>query len=403
MDPDPAEMSPDAGMEEEPQPLDHSCSLATGRASILAVLHNADGSINSTAMTDASGKASWDECPANALISYASLDQNTGWHGATVASVQPGDHFEVILEDSDVVTNVMVSIPIDNADVSYIRAEAGGACDIASTEGATANVALGSDCVRGSGALPVLAHGKIGSVPVFSYGSAAAMVQGGETIVNNMTPWMTGPQVNLSASNIPGSAVAFYSSAVLDSRAYGGTAALEAVVGGAATATLTIAPTGFTTTRRVAATTMNSTERGIARETTSFESSFDMNTLLPEIEGFSADDSDPARPRMGIAGNLSAADVGLILLQWTSNDVPVQWRLVYSASTTNVFSFPEMPAEFTGGAPAGVESLRVAVFDVTGSTYADILTRGYHFHEYNHDCPELPAGSECLFVSYQPK
>lgn len=399
--PDAGEMSPDAGMDAEQQPLDHSCSLETGRASILAVLHNADGSIKSTAMTDASGKASWDECPADALISYASQDQNMGWHGATIASVQPGDHFEVMLEDSDIKTHVLVSIPSDGADVSYIRAQAGGGCYIASTEGATADVKLSSDCMRGAGAVPVLATGKIGSVPVYSYGSAAAMVEGGETIVNNMSTWMTGPQVSLSASNIPGSGVAFYATASLGSRAYGGTATPKTAVGGSASAVMPIAPSGFTTTRRVSVATSTSSARGFARETSAFEVSFDMNNLLPELEGISVDDSNPARPKIGVVGSPSAADVGLIFLDWTSNDVPVQWRLMYRASTANVFSFPELPAQFTGGAPVSLDALRLVAFDVTGSTYADVLTRGYHFYEHNHDCPALPAGLECSFTSYQ--
>lgn len=402
MDPDPSDMSPDAGMLPDPTPVDHSCSLDTGRASILAVLHNPDGSIKSTKMTDADGQVSWDDCPANALVSYAALDQNGGWHGATVSSVQPGDHFEVILEASDVKSNVLVSIPIDNADVTYIRAQVGGACYLASSEGATADVKLRTDCLRGSGAVPVLASGKIGSVPVFSYGSAAAMVEGGQTIVNNMTPWMTGPQMNLSASNIPGAGVSFYASAVVDSRIYGGTAALQNAVAGSASAALALAPSGFATTRRVSVSSTTGSERGIARETSELESSFDMSNVLPEITGITTDDTDPTRPAISVGGDLSAADVGIVFLEWTTNNVPVEWRLLYRASSTSTIAFPEMPAEFTGGAPASVDYVHASVLDVTGSSYADILTRGYHFYEYNHGCPELPAGSECLFVNYTP-
>jgi hypothetical protein len=60
----------------------------------------------------------------------------------------------------------------------------------------------------------------------------------------------------------------------------------------------------------------------------------------------------------------------------------------------------ELPAQLTSGAPANVGAERDRR-GRHGSTYADILTRGYHFYEYGHDCPELPAGSECLFANYQ--
>lgn len=404
MAPDATEMPPDAGMGEGgdggPQ-VDRSCSIATGRASILAVLHDATGAVQGKKLTDASGKASWDECPADAQISYASLSEVTGWHGATIASVQPGDHFEVVLESGDVVSEVMVGIPTDGADISYIRAHLGGACYQASTEGATANVKLRRDCLRGAGAVPVLASGKIGAVSVYSHGSAAAMVQGGQTIVDNMSTWMTGPQVNLTATNIPGSGVAFYANPIRDARAYGGIAAPKTAMNGSASAALSVAPSSFSTIRRVSVATSSSAQQGIARETSAYEASFDLSTVLFPVAGIIIDDSDAARPELAVTGYLADADVGLLSLEWTANQVPVQWRLLYPAELTSAVVFPELPGELAVGAPTQLEALDVTVFDVTGSSYADVLTRGYHFNEYNHDCPVLPAGSECRFSTYQ--
>jgi hypothetical protein len=378
----------------------NACSIQTGLAGVTAVLHNADGTVSARQMTDASGAASFESCSEDSLISFAVLDPDDGWRGATIAGVQPGDDVEVMLDDLDITTMAQIDIPVDNSDISFIRAWAGGTCSKNSSEGATASLPISTDCLGDDETtLSVLATGRIDQVKVFSYSTGSSIVAAGDTVVSDMSGWMTGPQVNLSASNVSDAQIFFDIQPVKNGRSFGGLSQLTNVVGDTATQALSAPPTGFTTERRLAVSTSGLAKRGIMRQTTGFAESFDMAVLLPEVTTISVDNTDAARPVYTIGGALTSADLGLIYSSWTNNATDVSWRLFYPAGETNTIKFPVLPAELAGATPDAAEAPAVYVIDITNSDYAGILANGYRVAELQHGCADIPAGGECWFSS----
>lgn len=401
---EPVDTAPDASVTPDGSAASDSgvdataCSIRTGLGSIIAVLHAPDGSVMSTTQTDASGVATWSGCPNDALISYAKLTVD-GWRGVTVAGINPGDHIEVMREPSDPVTTGKVDIPTDGADVGLIRAWAGSTCAANTSEGATASIQVSRACAGDETTLPVLASGKIGGVTVFSHSTDAAILPGGDTMVTNMTGWMTGPQIALTANNAGDMQVYFDLQPTRDGRPYGGLSQLSNPAYGVASESLPLPPSAFTNVRRVGVSTAGLARRGIVRTTTGFAETFDVGFLLPEVTGITIDDAVAARPVFTVGGALSSTDVGMIYSAWTHNAVDVSWRLIYPTATTSAITFPALPAELAGATPIAVTATYAVAFDITGSSYAEILTRGYHVGEFTNACAALPSGSECWFSS----
>ncbi|MDX2092166.1 MAG: hypothetical protein SFX73_30150 [Kofleriaceae bacterium] len=375
-----------------------ACSIKTGHAGIVSVLHDPDGAVRATVQTGANGLASWDDCPANALVSYAKYSADDGWKGVTVAGLQPGDHVEVMRESSDLVTTGKVAIPNDAADVVMIRAWAGGVCSANTGEGATASISVTENCRGEDGTkLPVLAIGNIGGVAVYAHSLGASIVAGGDTPVTDMSGWMTGPQLSVSATNVFSNQMQFEVQPMWNGRSYGGLSQLVNASDNAASANLSLPPSAFSGVRRVGVSTSGLARRGIVRTTTAYDAMFDMGFLLPEISALTVDETTAGRPAYAVVGALTSTDLGIIHTGWMNNGVAVSWRLIYPSATTSTITFPALPEDLAGATPTSAMTSYAAAVDVTGSTYAQVLARGYRFGEFMNSCPEVPAGSECWF------
>jgi hypothetical protein len=386
---------------------DMSCSIKAGAGALVAVLHDADGAVVDSRLTDATGTARWEACPANAMVSVVALDLATGHRGVTIAGVQPGLHFELLLPKLGLLTTAAVDIPTDDAELSFLQVSAGSQCGTIGSKGATANLAVHKGC-RGDDPtkLSFLATGRVGSVSYYSYANDVPVGAGGTTVVKTMSGWMTGPQVSASASNVPeGLGLEFTIQPMRNGKPFGALTQLATVTDGMAAASLPMTPSAFSSTKRVGVSVTTSlSARGIVRMSADPTAPFAFNlpTLLPQLAGVIVDNAEDARPRFAVEtldGTLIDTDLGIIRSRWTNADVTVTWQLFFPAATQSSIRFPALPGGLSSVVPSSATTTSVAAIDVTDATYAEILSRGYNVDVYLNSCAAISTASECWFTT----
>ena len=380
------------------------CSMQVGAAGVSAVLHNADGTVHGAVVTtDAAGLASFASCAADSMVSYVSYDAASGFQGVTVAGVQPGSNFELLLDDVGLHTTAQVDIPVDASDITMIRVSAGQACSKNTTEGATAELPITSLCVGDDDTvLPVLASGRIGTTNIYSFQTDAAVVAGGTTTVNGMSGWMTGGQFTVSATNVAQAQIFATIQHLKNGKPYSGLLQLVNVANNEASQGLPLPPSGFTTEKRVGVQTNGLAKQGITRLAQNATESFDMSALLPEITALTVDNTDDERPVFTLTGDTSASELVSIYSSWVGGaDDDVVWRLIAPAGATTSVTFPVLPTELVDALPNAASASSATVIDVTGMTFETILSGGYNPQEFIGACPRLGGSNECNFSSLQ--
>jgi hypothetical protein len=381
-----------------------ACSIRAGVAGATAILHASDGTIVETTTTDASGTAIWDPCVADAMVTVVAkvVGGSSQWRGTTVVGVQPGDHIEVRLPGLAIVSTAKVDVPEDGSDITMVRVSAGGGCSGNSAEGATKTLEILPDCLGDDeDVVAALATGQIGTSRVYAHSGDTTIVPGGTTEVPlaAMSGWTTGLHISASATNLMGlGSVEFNVQPLRNGIPHTSTTQLASAQDGVASTYVPAPPSSFSKTRRVGASTPGLARRGIVRITDGFGEEFDLSALLPPIEGGAVDHGTPGRPLFTLAGDLSAADLGVIVSTWTNGQNGVVWFLLLPPGAATSVRFPALPAALSAVAPVDASLAEAVALRDTGSSYRDILVRGYVIGRWWSACPDLAPGDECWFT-----
>lgn len=398
---DPDDPDPDDDPDDMPDPVT-SCSLSTGLGRAYVVLHDRDGAVLEVVKTGSDGLAVFADCPADSMLSLGYQEQSGGWVGATIASVQPGDDFQLGIAGLGVVGVAHIDVPEDGSELEQVRVSAGPGCSSYAAEGETESLPIATSCLGSAGQLPVLATGNLGGVIMYSQSTSALMTDEEEVVIDDMSSWMTGPAILAQADNTTDPQVDFNVEPMRGGLPYFRATFLTNTAGNQAERYLTVPPSGFSSSTRIGVATSELNQRGVVRDVVGSSAELDLAAAPGPIEEVDLDLADPERPHYSYGQVPDQSDFVIVASGWFSEEYEVQWRFI-APGTSTAIQLPELPSELASAVPVEVGLQSIRAIDVTGADYADILTRGYTLGQFWSDCPTLLDSQLCRFSSYFPQ
>lgn len=411
---DPSDDIPDAGTtvpdpdgpdDPDDLPLVGPCSVTTGVFGLAVDLHAADGSLLESAMTTAGGIAAFDECPRDAMISFVAYEEKLdGWRGVTIPGVQPDSHYQVGLPQVGWQGTLLVEVPDDNASLQSPRLHAGARCVGNTEQGTSKELAITAECLGDSAdLLPVIASARIDDAWFYSHSEIdPAFNKNSVTYVaeEDMTNWIAGGSVALTAINSPSPSVSFKVEWMKNGQSYGSASWTANLVDDIASRAIPVPPASFSTTRRVGVSSNGVSRQGYIQLSNQSAVDLDLANSLGAIGEVVLDKTDITRPGFALSGIDTDADVGIIRLRWlTEADQEVIWRVLVPTKDMASIVFPALSDDLAEVRPNETFQLQeMYLIDMTGDEYPGILSSRFRLGSTQMHCGDVTESSMCRFA-----